>query len=123
MPIFQYEAIDSNSEVTTGSIEAANPAEATQQLRANGLFPKQVVEQGKGKLKATKGKKRKLRRRKKGAIKGGKVKGKVLMIFTRQLATLIDSGLPLLRGLTVLAKQEPNPVLKRTIQNLKAVFF
>jgi len=118
MPIFQYEAIDSNSEVTTGSIEAANPAEATQQLRANGLFPKQVVEQGKGKLKATKGKKRKLRRRKKGAIKGGKVKGKVLMIFTRQLATLIDSGLPLLRGLTVLAKQEPNPVLKRTIQNL-----
>jgi type IV pilus assembly protein PilC len=30
------------------------------------------------------------------------------MIFTRQLATLIDSGLPLLRGLTVLGRQEPN---------------
>ena len=40
------------------------------------------------------------------------------MIFTRQLATLIDSGLPLLRGLTVLGKQEPNPVLKRTINSL-----
>jgi type IV pilus assembly protein PilC len=40
------------------------------------------------------------------------------MIFTRQLATLIDSGLPLLRGLTVLGKQEPNPVLRTTISAL-----
>jgi type IV pilus assembly protein PilC len=37
------------------------------------------------------------------------------MIWTRQLATLIDSGLPLLRGLNVLANQEPNPVLKHTV--------
>ena len=37
------------------------------------------------------------------------------MIFTRQLATLIDAGLPLLRSLTVLGKQEPNPALKSTI--------
>ncbi len=47
-----------------------------------------------------------------------KVKPKVLMIFTRQLATLIDSGLPLLRGLTVLGKQERDPVLKSTITKL-----
>jgi type IV pilus assembly protein PilC len=40
------------------------------------------------------------------------------MIFTRQLATLIDAGLPLLRGLTVLAKQEKDPVLQRTIHSL-----
>jgi type IV pilus assembly protein PilC len=40
------------------------------------------------------------------------------MIFTRQLATLIDSGLPLLRGLTVLSRQEPNAVMKRTINTL-----
>ncbi|MEC8906460.1 MAG: type II secretion system F family protein, partial [Verrucomicrobiota bacterium] len=122
MPIFQYEAIDAKSEVTTGNIEAANKADATQQLRSNGLFPKQIIEAGKGKLKASKGKKRRVRRSrsKKGGLSfgGSKVKGKVLMIFTRQLATLIDSGLPLLRGLTVLAKQEPNLVLKRTITNL-----
>ncbi|MEM9237483.1 MAG: type II secretion system F family protein, partial [Verrucomicrobiota bacterium] len=49
---------------------------------------------------------------------GGRIKPKVLMIFTRQLATLIDSGLPLLRGLTVLAKQEPNPVLRGTVNAL-----
>jgi type IV pilus assembly protein PilC len=40
------------------------------------------------------------------------------MIFTRQLATLIDSGLPLLRALTVLQKQERDVVLKKTIGNL-----
>src|SRR5262249_62389001 len=40
------------------------------------------------------------------------------MIFTRQLATLIDSGLPLLRGLNVLTKQERDPVLKKTIDKL-----
>src|SRR5207245_9011991 len=47
-----------------------------------------------------------------------KVRSKVLMIFTRQLATLIDSGLPLLRSLNVLAKQEPDAVLKNTINKL-----
>jgi type IV pilus assembly protein PilC len=46
------------------------------------------------------------------------VKPKVLMIFTRQLATLIDAGLPLLRGLNVLAKQERDSVLKKTINQL-----
>jgi type IV pilus assembly protein PilC len=46
------------------------------------------------------------------------IKPKTLMIFTRQLATLIDSGLPLLRGLTVLGKQEPDPVLRKTIGRL-----
>src|SRR5207237_7810706 len=46
------------------------------------------------------------------------VKPKILMIFTRQLATLIDSGLPLLRGLNVLAKQERDKVLHKTINKL-----
>src|SRR6185436_19852881 len=47
-----------------------------------------------------------------------KIKSRVLMIFTRQLATLIDAGLPLLRGLNVLAKQEKDKVLKGTIDKL-----
>src|SRR5207302_6971851 len=47
-----------------------------------------------------------------------KVKSNLLMIFTRQLATLIDSGLPLLRSLNVLAKQERDKVLKKTINAL-----
>src|SRR5206468_6248615 len=51
-------------------------------------------------------------------FKRTKVKPKILMIFTRQLATLIDSGLPLVRSLTVLAKQERDKVLKNTINKL-----
>jgi type IV pilus assembly protein PilC len=43
------------------------------------------------------------------------VKAKTLMVFTRQLATLIDAGLPLLRGLNVLEKQERDILLKNTI--------
>src|SRR5438034_9458216 len=48
-------------------------------------------------------------------FQGKKVKPKVLMFFTRQLATLIDSGLPLLRSLSVLAKQERDKLMKKTI--------
>ena len=48
----------------------------------------------------------------------GKVKSKVLTTFTRQLATLVDAGLPLLRGLRVLEKQERNPTLKTIIAEL-----
>src|SRR5206468_3454524 len=47
-----------------------------------------------------------------------KIKPKILMIFTRQLATLIDAGLPLLRSLNVLAKQERDSVLKNTINKV-----
>src|SRR5207245_8409136 len=47
-----------------------------------------------------------------------KVKSKILMIFTRQLATLIDSGLPLLRSLNVLERQERDKLLKKTINKI-----
>lgn len=46
------------------------------------------------------------------------VDSKLIMIFTRQLATLIDAGLPLLKGLEVLGKQEKDEVLRRIISNL-----
>ena len=123
MAQFEYLALDAKGEQTTGSIEASSDAEAISQIRAKGLYPTQVVEQGKGALKAAKtetkekGKSKKPKKPKGGGV-GGKVKPKLMMLFTRQLATLIESGLPLLRGLNVLAKQEPNPVLKATINSI-----
>ena len=121
MPQFQFTAADAKGEQMSGTIESTSEAEAIQQLRSQGYYPLQVVEAGKGKLAAKKGaKKGKAAPAKKGpkATTGGRIKPKILMIFTRQLATLIDSGLPLLRGLTVLSKQEPNPVLRGTIAAL-----
>ena len=119
MANFQYIALDAKGEQTTGSVSAGSESEAIQQLRGQGLYPTQVVEEGKGSLTTGKAKvKARGKKKVKTAKSGGKIKPKILMIFTRQLATLIDSGLPLLRGLTVLSKQEPNPVLKSTINAL-----
>ena len=124
MANFQYSALDAKGEQTTGAVSAASEAEAIQQLRSKGLYPTQIQEEGKGKKgKAAPVKsKAKAKSKSKGLasrqIGGGRVKPKNLMIFTRQLATLIDSGLPLLRSLTVLEKQEPNPMLKATVSQL-----
>jgi type IV pilus assembly protein PilC len=124
MPSFAYLALDAQGRQVSEYVDAANQSEAINSLRAKGLFPTSVKEQARGtKPKAGKG------AAKAPAAKGGMkislpflekktIKSKVLMIFTRQLATLIDAGLPLLRGLTVLAKQEPDPVLKKTINQL-----
>ncbi|MEI7910978.1 MAG: type II secretion system F family protein [Verrucomicrobiota bacterium] len=120
MANFQYSALDSKGEQTTGVVSASNEAEAIQKLRVQGLYPTQIVEEGKGKG-AAKVKSQGKAKGKAAATKnstGGRIKPKSLMIFTRQLATLIDSGLPLLRSLTVLGKQEPNPVLRSTLAAL-----
>lgn len=123
MPNFHYIALDQNGQEKAGVIDAPNEAEAIGQLRRNQLYPTQVVEEGRGDASAikkragasTKGKSKTAKQKPSGSLK---VSGKTLMIFTRQLATLIDSGLPLLRGLTVLGRQEPNPIMKRTINTL-----
>ena len=123
MPSFAYVALDAQGQQVTDHLEAPNQTEATNILRSKGLFPTSVKEQSPG----TKAKVHKSAA-KTGAKQSFKIsipflekktiKGKVLMIFTRQLATLIDAGLPLLRGLSVLGKQEPDPVLKKTINQL-----
>ncbi len=122
MPNFQYAALDAKGEETTGLIPANSEAEAIQQLRGKGLYPTQIHEEGKGKkgVKTVTPLKRNAKAKPKASKSnlGGRVKPKNLMIFTRQLATLIDSGLPLLRSLTVLEKQEPNPVLRATVAAL-----
>lgn len=107
-------------------IEAESQNDAVGQLRQAGYFPKAIAEEGKGgkAAKALKAATRQPPVAKKPTsvsipfFERKTVKGKTLMIFTRQLATLIDAGLPLLRGLTVLAKQEPDPVLRKVIVNL-----
>lgn len=124
MANFNYTALDAKGEQATGTLAAATEAEAIQNLRGQGLYPTQIVEEGKGTVTPAKSKSKKSKAKSKGGLNMtiGKprstVKPKVLMVFTRQLATLIDSGLPLLRSLTVLGKQEPNPALKTTISSL-----
>src|SRR6266699_2996895 len=128
MPSFTYVALDSRGQESTGLVEAASTNEAIGQLRQAGFFPTNVYEEGKGGGRDGKAAKRAAkaahvaqpREKRKGIVlfQRKKVKPKVLMIFTRQLATLIDAGLPLLRSLNVLEKQERDTVLKNTINKL-----
>lgn len=131
MPRYTYVALDSRGQESTGLVDAGSANEAIGQLRQAGYFPTNVYEEGSAGARTP--------ARKAGRAKAAKpvaaakatggsrsivlfkrktVKQKTLMVFTRQLATLIDAGLPLLRGLTVLAKQERDTVLKGTITQL-----
>jgi type IV pilus assembly protein PilC len=119
MAKFEYIALNAKGEETAGTVDAGNRDDASAKLKGMGLFPTQVAPEGQltaaVKQKAKAAKRRQAKAPKKVT---GKIKSKNLMIFTRQLATLIDSGLPLLRGLTVLGNQEPNLVLKATVSAL-----
>src|SRR5213083_2004609 len=128
MPKFSYVAMDSRGKETKGTLEVNTQNEAIGRLKEMGFFPTKVVEMDKTKEKAEKGKPASKAAGKKGggamniSIKipglSGRVKSKVLTAFTRQLATLVDAGLPLLRGLRVLEKQERHPTRKDIIGQL-----
>src|SRR5215469_3034194 len=127
MPRFNYVALDARGQEATGLVEAASTNDAIGRLRQAGYFPTSVFEEAMARPegKTTRRRAAKMARLTKPRAKTSvvlfqrtKIKPKILMIFTRQLATLIDSGLPLLRSLTVLAKQERDKVLKNTINKL-----
>ncbi|MEY2531693.1 MAG: type pilus assembly protein PilC [Verrucomicrobiota bacterium] len=127
MPRYSYVALDSRGQQSSGSIEAANNNEAIGQLRQAGYFPTSVYQESKGgpegkisrrSTTAPRTERKSLASKEIALFQRKKIRPKILMIFTRQLATLIDSGLPLLRGLNVLAKQERDAVLKKTIGKL-----
>src|SRR5213595_1021322 len=127
MPRFNYVALDARGQEATGLVEAASTNAAITQLRQSGYFPTSVIEEAISGADGQEARRRaaKVARTTKPRVKKGivlferkKVSSKVLMIFTRQLATLIDSGLPLLRSLNVLAKQERDKLMKNTINKL-----
>jgi type IV pilus assembly protein PilC len=113
MPTFQYEALNSSGKSQKGSIEATSSEEAVQRIKAQGLFPSTVREDKKGQKVVREGQKKK----KKGgfALSFGKVGQKKLTTFTRQLSTLQDAGLPLLRSLQILEQQQKPGKLKTVL--------
>src|ERR1039457_4412597 len=130
MPKYDYIALDQHGKETKGSIEVGSQNEAIGRVKEMGLFPTKIVEAERSHEKSA-GKKARPAAKAGGKKKGGglsfeikmpglsgKVKPKVLTTFTRQLATLVDAGLPLLRGLRVLEKQERNATLKKIIGDL-----
>ena len=124
MPVYQYEAMDnsSGSEIKD-SIEAESEAEAQQLIRDKGFFVTNINEQAKKKKKKDASKKPGVKKKKKALSIGG-VKSKDLCTFTRQLSTLQDAGLPILRSLKILEGQsKPGPLknaLDGTIEDIES---
>ncbi|HBN75993.1 type II secretion system F family protein [Rubinisphaera italica] len=112
MPTFVYEAMDNTGLEVKETIEAGSEQEAQQKIREKGFFVTKIQE------KSTKKKKEKNKvaaktdkQGKKKTFAMGKVKAKKLCAFTRQLSTLQDAGLPILRSLRILESQaKPGPL-------------
>lgn len=109
MATFVYTGKNVAGEIAKGEIQAANLAQATAALRRQQILPSTISE-------------------KKGfninEIKipgfGPKVKTKDLVIFSRQFATMIDAGLPLVQCLDILASQQENPEFKKVLIDVKS---
>ncbi|MDX2130919.1 MAG: type II secretion system F family protein [Planctomycetota bacterium] len=114
MATFMYEALNSAGKPQKGTIEAGNTEEAIQRIKAQGYYPtsvrEQAVKKGAG-MAAGEGAKLK---KKKGMGIGG-VSAKTLTAFTRQLSTLQDAGLPLLRSLQILESQQKPGKMKNIL--------
>jgi type IV pilus assembly protein PilC len=112
MPVFQYTALDAKGNESKGEIEALSSKEAISKIRNKGLFPTKVRAQNAAKkVKVAKDAGAGPKRR--GA--NGKVKIKVVTQFARQMSTLQDAGLAILRSLRILEEQQKPGTFKRVI--------
>jgi type IV pilus assembly protein PilC len=98
MPVFRYAARSASGDNVTGTLSAASQAEALGQLRAQNLNVVSLREE--------------LRRRGFTLFGGGRIRARVstddMVLFTRQLSTMISAGIPLLEALEILAEQVDN---------------
>ncbi|APZ92829.1 type II secretion system F family protein [Fuerstiella marisgermanici] len=115
MPVFQYEAMDSNGLEVKDTIEAPTEGEAQTIIREKGYYVTKIRERER--KKKSKAAAKKQGDKKKTFTLGG-VKPKILCTFTRQLSTLQDAGLPLLRSLRILEGQSKPGALKNTLMDV-----
>jgi len=102
MPTFTYSARTATGDLQSGEIEVKNRDEVTAYLRKQRMIPVKI-EQKKGlELPSF----------------GTGVGTREIVIFTRQFATMINSGLPLVQSLDILAKQSENKLLRKTIEGV-----
>jgi len=112
MPLFQYQALDSQGVEIKDEIEALSQKEAISKIRNMGYFPTKVAAKSGKKTAAKAGAAATGARRRRST---GKVKVKLVTEFARQLSTLQDAGLPILRSLRILEEQAKKGNMKRVI--------
>ena len=114
MPTYKYEALDTSGAEVKDSIEAANEEEAQQKVKAKGYFVTKLTAMAGSKGSKGGKKKAKTGKSRKTFVLSG-VKPKQLVTFTRQLSTLQDAGLPVLRSLRILERQMVPSALKNAL--------
>jgi len=105
MPIYKWEGRTIKGLVKKGEMEAPNEAAIRIHLRQQNIIPTKIVTKGK-EIKFSFSIRKKVRERS-------------IAIFTRQLATMIDAGLPLVQSLEVLASQQESRVFKNIIREIR----
>ena len=137
MATFQYIAKDASGNETRGQIEAGDRNSAIAAVRAQGLFPTALGEVKRAATPSAAAPKKAAKKRgpaptssaKKGGLNmelniklpswmRGRIKTKVLTQFTRQLATLVNAGLPLMRGIEVLKRQMKDAQMKEALEGI-----
>lgn len=105
MAQFSYKALNKSGKTVTGTIESSTLSSANDYIAKQGLTPLNVKPVSSGLFNIS-------------ALLGGKVKLKDMVIFTRQLATMINAGVPLVRSLATLQTQTESKVLKKHLVEL-----
>ncbi|MEM7576589.1 MAG: type II secretion system F family protein [Planctomycetota bacterium] len=125
MPTYSFEALNDAGKPQKGTISAANPDEAAARIKSQGFFPTAIREQkakkgaaGKGAGKAGGGADGGKKKAGEITISFGGVSNKVLTTFTRQMSTLQDAGLPILRSLAILEQQQKPGPLKKALTEI-----
>jgi len=122
MSVFNYVAIDKEGKEVKGKLEVGTNQEAIDKIRQQGFYPVSIVEEKSKSEKFAIGKegaKSKVPSSKAAlTLTFGGISPKQVTVFTRQLATLIGAGLPVVRSLYVLERQEKPGLLKTTIRGL-----
>lgn len=117
MPVFQYEAMDNTGLEVKDTIEAPSEQEAQALIREKGFYVTKISEKTKKKKKEAAAKEQGGPKKKQTFTIGG-VSAKKLTMFTRQLSTLQDAGLPILRSLRILEGQEKPGALKNSLMGV-----
>ena len=105
MPAFAWEGRTRQGAIKKGVLEAANEAAVMAQLRAQSIVPVNVKAKPKDLLEGI-------------SLFKGSVSTRELVMFTRQFATMIDAGLPLVQCLDIQAEQQPNKAFKEILRSI-----
>ena len=111
MPLFEYVALDASGRQVKGTLDAENARAARQRLRGQKVFPTQLKESSEASKATTKDVRT--------FLVSNRVTLKDLSVATRQLATLVGAGLPLVSSLLALSEQTENTMLRRILIDVK----